>query len=323
MNRKIKNMRLKLISLALFLLISKSILSQDQSTMVNLRESIIYEGTERTYILHLPAGKDQTKVYPLVIALHGGGGDGKGMQKLTLGIFDSLADKDGFLVLYPDGIEKHWNDGRSGDETGYGTGGNKIDDIGFLSELIDKMIKERSVDQTKVYITGMSNGAMMTYRCGCELSNKIAAIAPVAGNIPEKLSHSCKPVRPISVLVINSMADPLMPYKGGEVTGPFGMKKLGKVLSANESIAFWVKFDGCNDIPLLSDLPDKDPADGTRIKVASYTGGRNNSELILYSVEGGGHSWPGGYPYLGEWIIGRTSRDMDACEQIWEFFKRH
>jgi polyhydroxybutyrate depolymerase len=321
--QKIYNMRMTLIFIIYIFSISDSILSQDHTASVNIKESFNYAGVERSYILHVPPGKDISKDYPLMIALHGGGGDGKGMQKLTLGKFDELADREGFLVVYPDGIDKHWNDGRSVDETGYSVHENKIDDSGFLSVLIDKMIKERRVNPAKVYITGMSNGAMMTYRCGCDLSNKIAAIAPVAGNIPEQLTHSCNPVKPLSVLAINNMNDPLMPYKGGDVTGPFGKKKLGKVLSANESIRFWVRFNGCSDTALFSDLPDRDPSDGTRIRKESYIGCKNNTEIILYSVEGGGHSWPGGYPYLGEWIIGKTSRDMNACEEIWEFFKNH
>ena len=169
----------------------------------------------------------------------------------------------------------------------------------------------------------MSNGAMMSFRCGCELAGKISAIAPVAGNIPLSLYTNCRPVRALSLLAINGTKDPFMPYEGGEVTGPLGRRKIGKVLSAEESSRFWVKRDSCISEPVISMEDDKDPADGTRIEKRAYYGGIGNSEVILYTVREGGHAWPGGYPYLGEWIIGKTSRDIDACSEIWEFFKRH
>ena len=296
---------------------------QQKSSYGNFNESIVCKGIQRNFILHLPGNTSEFGLRPLVIALHGGGGDAEGMVKLTKGKFDKLADKDGFIVIYPDGFEKHWNDGRKGEETGYRSQEQEVDDIGFISDLIDKMIRERKADSSRVYVTGMSNGAMMSYRCGCELSEKIAAIAPVAGNIPENLAHVCKPVRPVSVLAINNTKDPLMPYDGGEVTGPFGKKKIGKVLSAEKSIEFWVKFNGCKSEPIKSELPDKDSKDGTTIQLSIFNGGISNSEVLFYTIEGGGHTWPGGYPYLGEWIIGKTSGDMDACEVIWEFFKRH
>jgi polyhydroxybutyrate depolymerase len=297
--------------------------AQNKSSSRNIQETIICKGLERTYILHFSTTLNKAGFYPLVIALHGGGGDAKGMVRLTEGKFDSLADRDGFIIAYPNGIDKHWNDGRREDETGYSTQEMKIDDIGFISDLIDKLVRERNADPLHVYITGMSNGAMMTYRCGCELSEKITAIAPVAGNIPDNLIYSCKPGRPVSLLAINNTKDPLMPFSGGEVTGPFGKKKIGKVLSAKESIGFWIIFNGCKSKAVISDLPDIDPKDGTRIQLRIFNGGKNNTEVQFYAIEGGGHTWPGGYQYLGEWIIGKTSRDMDACGVIWEFFKRH
>jgi polyhydroxybutyrate depolymerase len=163
----------------------------------------------------------------------------------------------------------------------------------------------------------------MSYRLACELSEKIAAIAPVAGNIPENLLMACSPSRPVSVLAINNVNDPLVPFVGGEVTGPFGMKKLGKVLSASESVKLWVKHNKCSPAPVLTYEPDIDPHDGTRIKKETYSNGESNSEVVLYIIEGGGHTWPGGQQYLSERIIGKTSRDMNADEVIWDFFKNH
>ncbi len=283
---------------------------------------VIFGGLKRTYLIHTPVS-DLNHPMPLLFVLHGGGGNGKSMVKLTLGGFDKLADKKGFIVVYPNGIDKHWNDGRNEAETGYETHEENTDDVGFIAALIDDLIKKYDADPNRVYVTGISNGAMMSYRIGCELSGKIAAIAPVAGNIPEYLIQHCNPAKPVAVLAINGDADPLVPYNGDVVTGPFGKKKLGKVLSASESVWYWVKNNRCSLNPIITDEPDIDPGDGTRIQKQQFINGRNNSEVILYTIKGGGHTWPGGNQYLGKWIVGKTCRDMNATEVIWEFFEKH
>jgi len=283
--------------------------------------SIIVGGLKRTYLLHVPPARDKTKPKPLLIALHGGGGQGKHMRRLTRGGFDRLSDQDGFVVAYPDGVEKHWNDGRG--ETAYRAHRDNVDDVGFISALIDRMVRELNVDPRRVYVTGMSNGAMMSYRLACDLSEKIAAIAPVAGAIPENLYPSCSPSRPVHVLAINNVNDPLMPFAGGNVTGPWGRKKLGEVLSTAETVAFWARHNNCSLPPAVIYEPDRDPQDGTRIRKEVYPEGENDVTVILYAVEGGGHTWPGGNQYFNERIIGKTSRDMDASEVIWGFFKKH
>jgi len=294
--------------------------SENKVTTENKSGSIRVNGLNRTYIIHLPASAKT--MMPLVIVLHGGGGNGKNMVKLTNSGFNKLSDKKGFIVVYPDGIDKHWNDGRNESETGYETHEENTDDVGFISALIDDLTKKYNIDSKRVYITGMSNGAIMSYRLGCELSGKIAAIAPVAGNIPENL-RNCKPSNPVAVLAINSDKDPLVPYNGGDITGPFGKKKIGKVLSAHESVMFWVKNNGCSTVPVVTDLPDNDTADGTRVQKQQFMNGRNDCEVILYTIRGGGHTWPGGNQYLGEWIVGKTCRDIIATEVIWEFFEKH
>lgn len=307
----------------LFALLSFGDFSDRNVYSSNFTESMTAGGLERTYLIHIPPSYDLSKSVPLLIALHGGGGTGQNMVKLTRGGFDKISDAKGFIVVYPNGIEKHWNDGRSEEEARYRSHKENIDDVGFISALIDSLVKKRNIDPNRVYVTGMSNGATMSYRLACELAGKIAAIAPVAGNIPRNLILSCFPSVPVSVLAINNTNDPLMPFAGGDVTGPYGMKKLGKVLSAQESIGFWVSINKCSIVPDTKYEPDADPGDGTRILKESYTGGNNGSEVILYVIEGGGHTWPGGFPYLGERVIGKTSRDMDAAEVIWDFFEKH
>jgi polyhydroxybutyrate depolymerase len=313
----------QIILCVLFSLLLFTNLSISNIYPTNHSDSLIFGGLKRTWLIHIPPGYDFTKSVPLLIVLHGGGGTGRNMVKLTMGGFDEISDTKGFVVVYPDGIEKHWKDGRNSDETGDSGHKGNIDDVGFISALIDHLINEMHIDWKRVYVTGMSNGAIMTYRLGCELSGKIAAIAPVAGNIPQNLLISCSPSRPVSVLAINGVNDPLVPFSGGDVTGPFGQKKLGKVLSAKESVMFWVNKNGCKKIPFISFEPCSDPENGTRTRKEVYINGKNNTEVILYIIEGGGHTWPGGDQYLGEWIIGKTSRDINADKVIWDFFEKH
>ncbi len=295
----------------------------NNAAVANNADSITVGGLTRTYLIHIPPSYDKTKSMPLVIALHGGGGSGKNMVKLTRGGFDALSDQKGFVVVYPDGIEKNWNDGRSGEEAGYRAHKDKIDDVGFISALIDHLISKLNINPKRVYITGMSNGAIMSYRLACELTDKITAIAPVAGNMPQNSFPSCSPSRLISVLAINSVNDPLMPFAGGDITGPFGMKKLGKVLSTDESVRFWARHNNCSLSPVIMYEPDKDQKDGTRVRKEDYNKCKAGTEAILYAIEGGGHTWPGGYQYMNKRIIGKTSGDIDAHEVIWDFFKKH
>ena len=285
----------------------------------NYRSSIIVNGLERTYLLHIPLSFDKTKQMPLVISLHGGGGSGAAMVALTLGGFNTLSEREGFIVVYPDGIEKHWNDGR--ELSRYRAQRENIDDIGFISALIDHLVKKYNIDKKRIYITGMSNGAMMSYRLACELADKVAAIAPVAGLIPKKLSLHCSPSRAISVLIINNVNDPMVPWKGGDFH--FGNLCLGEGLSVSDSVSYWVTHNGCSSTPIITHEQDKDSQDGTIVYKKLYGKGKNGTEVILYTIEGGGHTWPSGHQYLRERIIGKTSRDINANEVIWDFFKRH
>jgi polyhydroxybutyrate depolymerase len=279
--------------------------------------SIFSGGLQRTYNVHVGSSYDKTRPTPLLIVLHGGGGTGQGMNKLTN--FNAIADRENFIVVYPDGFEKHWNDGRGVQQ--YRAQVQNVDDVGFISALIDHLSEELNIDTKRVYVTGISNGAMMSHRLGCELSQKIAAIAPVAGNIPVNMASIWAPSRPVPVLLINGTEDPLVPWAGGDVH--FGSAELGQVLSVVDTVKFWVANDKCASPPLIEQLPDKEPSDGTRVRTEIYGGCQDGAEVVLYAVEGDGHTWPGGLQYLPESIIGRTSRDFDAGEVIWQFFKEH
>ncbi|OGW60075.1 MAG: hypothetical protein A2V83_11230 [Nitrospirae bacterium RBG_16_64_22] len=283
--------------------------------------SITVGGAQRTYLLHALPPQDRTGLAPLVIVLHGGGGTAERMVRLTNGGLSRLAEREGFIVAYPNGIDKHWNDGRGADETGWRAQGENVDDVGFVSALIEELVKTQNADPRRVYVTGVSNGGQMAHRLACEISGKIAAIAPVIAQMPAYFSPRCKPARPVSVLMMPGTKDPLVPWEGGTIR--LGRRTFGRVLSAAETVAFWTRRNACPAPPETSWEPDRDPSDGTRVRKEAYRGCGNGAEVVLYAIEGGGHTWPGGRQYLPESIVGKVSRDIDAAGVMWEFFKKH
>jgi polyhydroxybutyrate depolymerase len=286
------------------------------------KASIMHDSLKRTFNIYIPSFYDKSVRLPLVIALHGRGANGWSMIPLTHRGFNKLADRDGFIMVYPDGIELNWNDGRMDEEADDRAHRENIDDVGFISALIDYMIQDYNIDPGRVYVTGISNGAIMSYRLACELSNKITAIAPVDGNIPHLLYTECSPTMTVSVLAINNKNDPLVPFEGGYI---YGLRRinLGKVLSVDESVGFWVNRNMCPTVPIVTEEPDRDPTDGTRVTRKEYNNCIDGTVVVLYVVDGGGHTWPGGFQYLPKSLIGRTCRDIDANEVIWSFFKGH
>jgi len=265
--------------------------------------------TARSYLLHVPQSYEKSKAAQLVLVFHGGESQPQQMEQHTG--FSNLSDREGFIVVYPEGVNKHWNDGREN--------APQVNDVEFVRAVIEDIARSFNVDRKRIYATGISNGGMFSQRLACELSGTITAIASVAATMPESLSVSCKPVKPISVLIIHGTNDPLIPYQGGALTRTtLG----GNVLSAPDATKFWATHNKCAPNPVTVQLPDLDPEDGTRIRRERYSRCAVGVEVELDTVEGGGHTLPGSRQYLPERLIGRTSRDMDGSEYIWTFFKR-
>jgi len=247
-----------------------------------------HAGLERSYRLIVPASYDPAVSTPLVLALHGGGGNGEEMCGLPGGI-QELAEPEGFMVACPEAVENHWNDGRGNEQ--YRSQAEDIDDVGFLLTLIERVSGEYNVDPARIYVTGASNGGMMTQRLACEASGVFAAAAVVIASQPVNLD--CLPDRPISILFMNGTDDPMMPFEGGEVH--FYRQELGEVLSTQDTVSFWGNANGCDPTPESELLPDRDPADDTRIRLDAYSDCDDGVRVLLYTVQGGGHSWPGAH----------------------------
>ena len=261
-------------------------------------------GVERSYVLFVPSTYRAGRPAPLVLVFHGAGGRGRRMVPHTG--FSRLAEREGFVAVYPDGLGRRWNDGR-GVAAGH-------DDVGFVRALLDTLGRELSLDSTRVFATGISNGAMFSYRLACDLPGVLAAIAPVAGAMPSGLTAGCASTKPVSVLAMQGTRDPLLPYQGGMAGGH------GSVLAAPESVAFWARVDGCGATPSAAPGTDR-VRDGTRVELTTYAGCRDGRSVALYTIDGGGHTWPGG-PAVGS-SVGRVSRELDATAVIWEFFARN
>ncbi len=279
--------------------------------------TITVDGIARTYCMYVPdiPAIHNREPLPLLIALHGAGGTAKGMEEnVTVGRFDELAREDGFIVVYPDGVQKQWNDGKNDTSSAK----NNVDDVHFISTLIDIISQRYNIDAKRIYVTGLSNGGMMAFRLACELSDRIAAIAAVAALMPENLASTI-PNDKVSVLLIHGTDDPLVPWDGGNVH-LFAIEG-GRVLSVTQTIEFWVKRDECTPQISKTYLPDIDETDETRVWKEEYANAKDGARVVLYGIDGGGHSWPSGIVNLPQWIIGKTNSDVNACDIIWEFFK--
>lgn len=274
-----------------------------------------HDGHTRTYLLHIPE-RAAGHPAPLVIALHGGFGTGAAMAKLT-GL-RKIADREGFVVAFPDGLYRNWNDGRVAEASH--THRAKTDDVGFIDAMIDRISAEVRIDAKRVFLTGISNGAIFSHTYAALRANRVAAIAPVVGGIAVPFAEHFQPQSPVSVLIIQGADDPLVPYDGGAISG----RRRGEIISTRLAVEKWREADHCMPTdPVMERLPDTDPEDGCQTVRSRWSPCAEHSEIELYRLEGGGHTWPGGAQYLPRMFIGSVCRDFDASEVIWQFFARH
>lgn len=277
----------------------------------NHERTMQYQGLSRYYELHVPPGYRKGNPASLVVVFHGGGGNPDPMH-MQSGM-DAVSDGHGFIVVYPAGTGSRgrrlltFNTGLC---CGYSLE-HSIDDVGFTRAVIDDVSSYLSIDAKRVYATGISNGGMMTYTVGCRLADRIAAIAPVAGAMA---IGNCSPSRPISVMEFHGRQDHNILWDGG--VGPKSASKMN-FPPVPEMVGFWVKFDGC---PATPKVVRKGAAEG------QWWGPcREGTEVVLWSIGDGGHSWPGGKQTIFEKALnlGPVSESLNASEEMWEFFSRH
>jgi polyhydroxybutyrate depolymerase len=286
------------------------------SGCISETDYIEFNGEKRFFNVHLPEDYDSSNSYPLLFVFHGGGGNANNIEEVTN--FSQKADEEGFIVVYPYGNGKMkyklltWNCGFC---CGYALE-NEIDDVGFIRELFGYLENKYPVNKNKVYATGISNGGIMSYRVGSELSDIFTAISPVAAQIGGQATEEddiwqiSEPENPVSVIAFNGMQDTRVPYYGGKGEG-----KVFSWMSTEDSVQFWVESNNCNP------TPDTTTSDSGNIIIDKYKEGSENTEVVLISIVDGTHSWPGGKK---GWDNGpEPTEEISATDMIWDFFSKH
>jgi polyhydroxybutyrate depolymerase len=282
-------------------------------------KELMHGGIRRTYILHIPPQYDSQKALPLVLLFHGGGGNSEEALD-DYGLVEK-ANREGFILVAPNGtgrLKKRlltWN-------VGFGFGyamSHNIDDIGFTRKLIDELEKDLRIDPKRIFATGISNGGILCHFLAAQLSDKIAAIAPVAATIGGKKSIDepfilpSRPSEAVSVIAFNGLLDKNIPYSGG-----LQRKSVGKpvwVESAQEMHSFWIKVNQCTVTPQIEENKYDE------YRRITYGRGSNDSEVVQYLIFNQGHAWPGGKkPRLG---ADTPTQTLNATNVMWEFFIKH
>lgn len=266
------------------------------------------DGFARTYVVHVPEGLDLTKPVPVVLLLHGAGMNAQMMQHFCG--MNAQARKSGFVAVYPNGTGVAqtfltWNSGGIGPERA------KPDDTAFIRAVLDELERQLKVDRRRVYAAGLSNGGMMSYRLGAELSDRIAAVAAVGGTlaIPDP-----KPGRPVPAMHFHGTLDRIVPFAGPKKRGRTSFQ------SVAETVDKWRQLNCCPEKPVILEVPDQFD-DGTTVRIFRYGPGKAGTEVVQVDVIGGGHTWPGQQPSVS-WI-GKSTKEISANQMIWDFFQKH
>ena len=277
------------------------------------RDGEIRVGTlRRVYHLHIPPSYDGAVPVPLVLVFHGLLETSGEMVGLTG--FSHLADQKGFIVVYPDSIGRHWNDGRG--TTALAP--RDVDDVGFVAALIEHLKDTLAIDPTRIYATGMSNGGMFVQRLACELSGQLAAIGPVSGTMAKNIATQCTPQQRVSVVEFHGTKDAFVTWDGGSVRA-LG----GKVLSVPNTMTRWTQLDGCHSTPPATfDDFAREPRNALGVRRVAYGPCPEGIDVVLYVIGGGRHHWP---HRIGGHLVsmGRGNQGIDATEAMWDFFARH
>jgi polyhydroxybutyrate depolymerase len=250
----------------------------------DVERNVMVNGMERSYLLHIPPGLDSLHPVPVVFAFVS---SAEAAVMKTLTGYDDIADKAGFLVVYPEGLGTSWNVG--GSCCGYAVE-NNVDDIAFVKRILADLRTVASVDVNRIYATGISQGAALAYRLACEMSNTFAAIGPVAGY---QLYNPCQPEEPVSVIHVHGLADTTNPYTGGGDLGALPVEKI---------IAAWAQMNGCAGSPQMNKE--------NLVTHTAYASCNAGTAVEVYTLEKGQHSWPSKYVW-------------DASQIIWDFFAAH
>lgn len=304
----------KLILLFLFFIGSSCNKNSNQATPDKDSEltiiNLTVDNLSRSFLLYKPKGYNNAGKLPVLFVNHGGQSTSQGM--MAVADFRTLADQEKFLLIYPQGYQNTWNDGRPTTANQLG-----VDDVNFFRQVSNYAVSNLSADNSKIYVTGLSSGGFMAARLGCELSDRIAAIAVVGASSEQGVYNNCNPNHIMPTIVIQGTDDPFVPFNGGVVLPGAG----GVAVSHNDAVSKWVAVNSCSITPVTTNIPDS-ANDGTIIIKSDYKRTDKTSEVIGYKVNNGGHTWPQGLQYQSVSVIGKTTQNMNANQVIWTFFKQ-
>jgi polyhydroxybutyrate depolymerase len=291
-------------------------------------ETLIHQNRERSYYIFVPDNYQPERSTPLLLVFHGGVGQGNIMAIKTG--FNEIAEQDNFIVVYPNGIKRdsgeQWNDGRNLPDE------DNIDDISFVTTLIEQIQQSWNINQKKIYAVGGSNGGFFTQRLACEIPDIFAAAASVSATLAKALQSRCQtPIKAIPLLMINGTHDKLVPWRGGSIT----IRENAEILSVPETIEFWRIYNNCFD-----DLTREIIGQGKVVKTEYFSSnGDRNLSILHYAIRGAGHGWPGSnmepildnvttkearqFTRLRQRLVGSINQDINASQIIWEFFQNH
>jgi len=281
-----------------------------------IRKTLLFQNRLRNYFLHLPPAEKMNKPMPVLFNIHGGGGKAKTTPGFTFYRFNEIADKEGFIVVYPDAVDKNWNDGRS---ENLKPENRDVDDVGFIVEIINRLKADYTIDEDRIFTSGISNGGFMSTRLLCDRADLFRGGAILTATLSEEYLSECQPSQPVAVLLMNGTDDPLVPYDGGMIRLVNKSKTRGEVISTDDYLEFWKDRNSC-EIDTTIKLPNSDKRDDSTVSLTTYKNCDEGGALRFYKVNGGGHTWPGGKQYLPKKMVGTTNRDINACDEIWKFF---
>ncbi len=286
----------------LFLLLNLFLLTLFSFGQQTINGTLMHGGVSRSYILYVPASYTAGISAPVVFNFHGF--TSNATQQIFYGDFRPIADTAGFLLVVPQGTlnaqgNTYWNAGWGG----------TIDDVGFTEALLDDLSNTYSINQDRVYSTGMSNGGFMSYHLACNLSNRIAAIASVTGAMTKGSIPTCTPQHSTPVLQIHGDADGTVAYLGGAISE-----------SIQDGLDYWINYNNNDTTAVFTAIPDINTSDNSTVEHYLYEDGNNCVEVELYKILNGGHTWPGAAVNTGN---GETNHDINASKLIWEFFSKY
>jgi polyhydroxybutyrate depolymerase len=270
-------------------------------------DSMTYDGLTRKYMYYIPSGIENFTSVPVVFFLHGMGASAQIGVNVLGPQYHARAERDKAIVVYPDATSKHWNDKLGGSYPLT----DSIDDVGYLSALIDLFIGDFNANPNRIYFSGSSNGGMMTYRLSCDIPEKIRAIAPFVSTISPNVAREFSKAKPIPIIITSGTADSVIKWNGGTIK----VTRTPVILSGDENVAYWIGRNGVNKKAKITNLPDIETGDNSTVEIQHYKG---KNDVILYKIIGGAHT----HPTLrapGKALVKGLNMDYNSFERVWDF----